>query len=292
MIPKDAINTWFERQSPAGIAGISLALVILVGWIDFFVVPEASFSVFYIIPIALAAWYGNGPVGTVISFLAALIWSYTYNASGGPNANSPVFLWNAAVRLAFFLIIAWLLTGFKETTRKLTELAHVDSLTETCNSRAFYVRLHEEINRSRRYRRPFSVAYIDLDNFKAVNDLHGHTEGDRLLRNVSALMKKNARSTDCIARMGGDEFTILFPETDSKSSRDAIQKIRNELLVQIREEGWMVTLSIGLVTYEEAPLDAQMVVKAADDLMYTVKKKGKNAMEHRVWDGKTHRPVD
>jgi diguanylate cyclase (GGDEF)-like protein len=292
MSAKDVLNNWFNRQSQARISGISVALIILVGWLDYYVDPETSFSIFYIIPVALGAWYGNGPAGIAVSILAAAVWTYTYFASGGPNANSPVLFWNAAVRLAFFLIIASLLSGLKETARKLTEQAHVDSLTDTYNSRAFYSRLNEEINRARRYRRPFSVAYIDLDNFKTVNDLHGHTEGDRLLRNITALMKRNARSTDCIARMGGDEFTILFPETDTKSSRDAVQKIREELLKEIRNEGWLVTLSIGMVTYEEAPLDAQMVVKAADDLMYSVKKKGKNGLEHRVWDGTRFDPAE
>ena len=217
----DLLDRLFDRLPPAAIMGVSLALVILVGWVDFYIDPNTSLSIFYIIPIVIGAWYAGPAGGWSISILSAVTWTYTYYASNGPNAHSPVLFWNGLVRLGFFVIIAQLLLGLKDKTRKLNELAHIDSLTETFNSRAFHFRLGEEIKRSRRYGRPFSVAYIDLDNFKSVNDLHGHASGDRLLKDVTAVMKNNARSTDFIARMGGDEFTILFPEAGSRAAREA-----------------------------------------------------------------------
>lgn len=174
------------------------------------VYPNTSLSIFYIIPIGFAAWYAGERAGRVISVLSALTWASTYYATIGLTAHSPVLYWNGSVRLAFFIIIASLLSGLKNKTEKLNDLAHIDFLTETSNSRAFYIRLEEEINRSHRYRSPFTLAYIDLDNFKTINDLYVHTAGDNLLRSITASMKTTRGALTASLEWGETNLRSFF----------------------------------------------------------------------------------
>jgi diguanylate cyclase (GGDEF)-like protein len=104
-------------------------------------------------------------------------------------------------------------TELRSAMEREKEAARTDSLTGAMNSRAFGELATAELHRARRYERPFTIAYVDIDDFKAVNDRFGHSSGDTLLRLVAETMKHNSRAVDVIARVGGDEFVILFPET-------------------------------------------------------------------------------
>jgi len=161
-------------------------------------------------------------------------------------------------------------------------LARIDSLTGAANRRAFYESLEGELSRLKRYARPFSVAYLDLDNLKRVNDDFGHEAGDTVLCTVSATARKHLRRTDTIGRLGGDEFAILFSEADSDTARAATDRFNNYLLDAMRQDRWPVTFSIGLVTYLAAPTSVEELMKKADELMYLVKKSGKNNITHAI----------
>jgi diguanylate cyclase (GGDEF)-like protein len=136
--------------------------------------------------------------------------------------------------------------------------------------------LSAELDRSRRYKRPFTLAYIDLDNFKIVNDSLGHGAGDEVLQTVVAVMREQIRRTDVVARLGGDEFALLLPETDLDAAHIAIEKIRSSLLLKMSERHWPVTASIGSLTCRDAQLSVDQLIKQADDLMYVAKSIGKN----------------
>ncbi len=155
-------------------------------------------------------------------------------------------------------------------------MAHTDVLTGLANNRAFYEQVDHEAERSRRYRHPLTIAYFDLDNFKTVNDQHGHDTGDAVLRMVGQVLKERVRKTDIVARLGGDEFADLFPETDYEEARSLTQNIRPHLLDAMKQNKWPVTFSIGTLVFSK-PLDStREMIKAADNLMYRVKKGGKN----------------
>ncbi|MFZ3264591.1 MAG: sensor domain-containing diguanylate cyclase [Terriglobales bacterium] len=162
------------------------------------------------------------------------------------------------------------------------QLARIDSLTGAANRRAFFECLEGELSRLKRYGRPLSVAYIDLDNLKRVNDQLGHETGDAVLHTVSTTIRKNLRRTDMIARMGGDEFAVLLSEARSDAARFVTEKFNHCLLDAMRQNQWPVTFSIGLVTCSTKPASVEELMKKADELMYQVKRSGKNDITHAV----------
>jgi diguanylate cyclase (GGDEF)-like protein len=129
------------------------------------------------------------------------------------------------------------------------------------------------------------LAYIDLDNFKTVNDTYGHLIGDSLLRLVADTIRNNIRTTDVLARLGGDEFVVLLPETDFEQSEIVINKVQTQLLDEMKKNNWPVTFSIGAVTFLTPPESVDEMIKKADNLMYSAKKNGKNTKKREVWSG-------
>lgn len=181
------------------------------------------------------------------------------------------------------------MTAFRKMQSDLQEalereqiMARTDPLTGATNSRNFYQQLELEMERSRRNKRSFSVVYVDLDNFKQVNDQHGHSVGDAVLCCVASCVKDKSRKTDVFARLGGDEFALLLPETDDNEVRPVMKKVREALLAEMQRNGWPVTFSVGVLTCKEVPDSADMVIKRVDDLMYTVKRTSKNATLYSI----------
>lgn len=259
-------------------------LVIVISLLKYYAKEEMSLSVFYIIPVVLVTWYINKPFGWwVISFISTFSWLLaeiyikTYSAAW-------LFLWNSATRLIFFIAVAYLLESLKKALQREKESARIDALTEIPNSRMFYEIAEQELHRFRRQRSPITVAYIDLDNFKTVNDNFGHLVGDMLLKEVAGAIKNELRTTDIVARLGGDEFAILFPDTDRDESHTAIRRIRNVLLALMKENNWLVTFSIGVVTFREPPDTVAEMVTAADYNMYMVKNADKNDVKHIIYN--------
>jgi diguanylate cyclase (GGDEF)-like protein len=151
---------------------------------------------------------------------------------------------------------------------------------------AFFYKLAEmEINRFERYKHIFSLAYIDLDNFKTVNDQWGHATGDQLLSSVANYIRQHMRQTDILARLGGDEFALLLPETDMGRARTVCAKIQEGLLAEMRGKLWPVTFSIGVLTCQIATSSVDVLVSRADDLMYAVKHRNKNGIQYATYMG-------
>ena len=161
--------------------------------------------------------------------------------------------------------------------------ADTDQLTGINNSRRFYAELANEILRSKRYGHIFSLAYIDVDNFKQINDTLGHPVGDKLLIEISECLLKSLRATDIVSRIGGDEFICLLPEAEQVNAKAAMLKAENILNDSMKKHGWNVSFSIGVITFETLPDDTLEAVKLADDLMYKVKNNSKNAIAYSVW---------
>jgi diguanylate cyclase (GGDEF)-like protein/PAS domain S-box-containing protein len=156
--------------------------------------------------------------------------------------------------------------------------ARLDFLTRIANRRAFYEIAFTESARARRYGRSLTLIYLDLDNFKQVNDTYGHEVGDELLIEVAATIRSNVRTTDTVARLGGDEFALLLPETDQDAALLVTNKLREVLLNSMQRKNWPVTVSIGLVTFSTPPESVEEMVKQADAVMYSVKARGKNSI--------------
>jgi len=162
--------------------------------------------------------------------------------------------------------------------------ARKDFLTGIANRRSFFELAGIETKRSGRYKTPLTTIYLDLDNFKTINDQFGHHIGDEVLCSVSKTIKRNIRSIDTVARLGGDEFAILLPETGAKSADVVSRKIQKELLDIMETNGWPVTFSMGVATYKKATGNFNEIIKKADGLMYSVKQHGKNMIKHEVME--------
>jgi diguanylate cyclase (GGDEF)-like protein len=264
---------------------LGFALIGAIGILDFLTGYEIGFSLFYVIPISFIAWLIGRWLGIIASLASAFVWLVADALSGNPYSHPLIPIWNTFIRLSFFIIITLLLSALRSAMEREKELASTDNVTGAVNSRLFFEMAQMEIDRSRRYEHPFTIAYIDLDNFKTVNDQFGHPTGDQVLRTVVSYARKYLRKTDVVARLGGDEFALLLPETNQESARIALSKVQGGLLEEMRRNNWPITFSIGVLTCSAAPPKAADVVKMADELMYSVKRDRKNAIKYSTYAG-------
>ena len=261
----------------------STVSVVLLGMIDFLTGYEISFSLFYLAPISMASWFAGFRLGLVVSIASAITWLLAEIASGQNYSSPLISAWNTLIRLGFFVTVTVLVDKQRESYQREKELARTDRTTGIANSRHFYELAQMELERARRFGHPFALAFIDLDNFKAVNDRFGHTQGDEVLRTVGDLVKRMSRATDRVARLGGDEFALLLPETDKTGARAAVSKLHAEMLAQMQKHNWPVTFSIGVVIFIAPPESVAVMVQVADELMYSVKAGSKNGVRYDIY---------
>lgn len=266
-----------------GLAG--LVLVGVVGYLDYLTGGEISLSLFYLIPIALVAWYAGKPYGLFISISSACAWLLAESSVGRDYAHFSILYWNTFIRFGFFIIVVFLLSALQNALEHEKALSRIDAMTGAVNNRFFSFLLGMEINRTTRYTAPLTIAYVDIDDFKVINDQYGHSTGDMVLRCVTQYCQDNLRKTDTVARLGGDEFALLLPETDQESAAKLITRIRQGLLQEMHQNKWQVTFSIGVLTCVAAVSNADDVIRMADELMYSVKKAGKNAIAFTTCPG-------
>jgi diguanylate cyclase (GGDEF)-like protein len=263
--------------------GANLLITFGIGLADFKTGREFSFSIFYLLPIVVMTWFYGRNFGFAFCIIATITWFVVDSLSGHGYSRPIIGYWNAIMRLGFFMLVALLLPVLQELERE-KHIARLDDLTGISNRRHFFELAQTELSRSQRYKHPFTLAYIDLDGFKAVNDRYGHQAGDKVLCAIVNNVKKQLRSTDIAARMGGDEFILLLPEMDHSAAQGAIDKIRLSLLKEMRKKDWPVTFSIGVLTYQSGEVGPHELVRRADKLMYAVKTNGKNAVSYGVFN--------
>jgi diguanylate cyclase (GGDEF)-like protein len=167
--------------------------------------------------------------------------------------------------------------ALKESEERFKTLSRTDPLTQLFNFRDFYEQLEHEIERTTRHSRPLSLAIIDIDHFKGINDHYGHLEGDRVLRQLGSYIQDWKRSTDKAFRYGGDEFAILMPETVGKHAQEAAQRLLRHLasLPEGDASAPLCTLSIGVSQFLQGE-KAIDLVQRADEAVYQAKKCGRN----------------
>jgi len=171
------------------------------------------------------------------------------------------------------------ITDRKQFESKLIHMAHFDQLTELANRTLFHDRLNQNIAQAKRHKQKFALLYLDLDGFKEVNDCLGHEAGDELLRETAQKLKESVREIDTVARMGGDEFTVIL--SDIKNNEDAAlvaEKILKSLSrpYESVSADHRVSTSIGIAIYPDDTIEADQLVTAADNAMYQAKNSGKN----------------
>jgi len=259
----------------------SLAIGIA-AYIDYATGRNLSFLYFYLIPVSFFIWFTTRRIGVLASILCAVIWLFE-NAVGKERLfGSEIPYLNMSIELVFFFVAILLLCSLKEALGVNEELSRVDALTGAVNRRAFYDLAGREIARLERHKHPFTVAYMDIDNFKIVNYRFGHKAGDQLLRSVADTVRKNLRKLDIVSRFGGDEFTILLPETGAEAAQVVLSRMRNVLLNIMETNKWPVTFTFGTVTFLKPPSSVEEMVKKVGSLMYSGKDSGMNTIEQEI----------
>jgi len=183
----------------------------------------------------------------------------------------------SALAIVVFIVIV-LYRIIQQHSKKLETLAFYDTLTQIYNRRYFETRLLNEIENTKRYASDLSIIFIDIDNFKQVNDTKGHDTGDEILKIISKIFKENIRKTDIIARWGGEEFVILLPNTNAKEAVVIAEKLKHSLENNIEIKtilSYALNASFG-VTENKKSDDIDTIIKRADNAMYISKKNGKN----------------
>ncbi len=248
--------------------------------IDYFT-GDFSLTLFYLLPVFLGAWFVNKWAGLAFAFLSGLF-IVLVRAVPQVGPFDPVVLqfWNTGMEISFLVLMSLTLSMLRRELDTEKALARLDHLTGAMNRRSFLELAEYELKQSRRYERILSIAFIDLDNFKTVNDQLGHETGDILLVKVVRILVEHLRSTDLVARLGGDEFCVLFPETGSQEVLEVLEKVRKLLLDAMSSNNWAVTFSIGALTYTTPPPSVEVMLREADTRMYAVKQSGKNMISH------------
>jgi diguanylate cyclase (GGDEF)-like protein len=262
-----------------------LVFILVAGLValEHFTKPEITVALPYLIPIAVAAWFLGETFGIAISALMVAMWTFAEITKGKVYSSVSLYYLYAAVRLFLFVVVTTLLVRLKTVLSAERVMSRLDFLTGVMNSRSFYESACVEIERCIRHGRLFSVAYMDMDNLKAINDKYGHSRGDDVLRAIASTIKENLRKIDIVARMGGDEFVILFPEADYKASDKAVEKIQNALKHKKSLREFSISFSIGILTCESCPDSMDKMIEMVDSLMYSIKNHGKNGIAHSTY---------
>lgn len=271
----------FLERLPKGLifAG-SLLLTGLVAYADYNTGPGISLLLFYLAPIGAAAWYGERWMGLVVAILAATAWVH-HELIDQAQAHILIFTWNAFMRVALFGVFAYLLSSLRLRLVQTSIQACTDPLTGLYNRRYLYERIGAELKRAHRHHRSFTLVSIDIDDFKAINDRHGHAAGDAVLTAAGEVLRHDTREIDTAARTGGDEFVVFLIETGAAAGRDVAEKLRVALRARMKALRFPATFSIGVASFERAPADLDDMFRQVDAQLYRAKRLGKDRVVGR-----------
>lgn len=265
---------YLESKGRTFNALVGIILSATVGVIDYLAPETYAFGFLYVLTIAFTAWFSSKYAGLIVAVGCTLLWSVDRFKLDIIYAS----VWNSLSALGIFCFVSYLLTKMHMMWEIECSFSNKDPLTGVLNRRAFSTLAEYEVLISQRECKPLSMAYLDIDDFKKVNDHYGHEKGDELLVAVVACIAQHIRKTDIVARMGGDEFTILLPATDQAAVKVVMEKVVEELNQLSTNSDWPTTFSVGVVTYKYGAAGFSEIVATADKLMYRVKKSGKNSI--------------
>ncbi|MBZ0137450.1 MAG: diguanylate cyclase [Planctomycetes bacterium] len=271
----------------------ALAMVVLFAGVDYVTGTEVRSVMFYIVPIVLVAWTMPRAWVLLISLLSSMAWTavlfYTTNFS-----HPTIAIWNEVAALSIFVMVGMTLATVRRERDRLrrantrinqlleneAKISRTDLLTGLPNSREFLERLQPELARSARDGKPMAVMYIDLDNFKKVNDRHGHAAGDAVLRKIADALRNTLRGSDIPARLGGDEFAVLLWQPEQAGAEKAGERVLEAIVTAAQDySDCKVSASIGIAWFTKPPSTPEETLKIADDAMYEVKDSGKGRVK-------------
>ena len=253
--------------------------LILAGIVDYATGFEIRAYPLYFLPVCLAAWRFD-VIGAASAVSAATaIWAASNVASGLKYSQFYILAINACAQFITFAVVAALLNYARILLDREKFLSNTDRTTGLLNSRGFYPLVTFAVASCRRRNKSLSFAYIDLDNFKCVNDKYGHQRGDVLLNDVAALLKSTLRESDIVARLGGDEFAVCLPDTAQAQAAPILERLRVAISEVFPGTECKVSASVGAVCWDVPPDDIEAMISEADNVMYRIKAAGKNRVE-------------
>ncbi len=256
-----------------------VAEVTIITYLDFSLANTYySLDVMYCLPVIQAARLGSiramrrsdTQTSTFVGIFTAVAWSCTEAAIIWPAYPMGAFAMNVFTRSVTFTVLGRVVARLW----KEREYSRKDTLTSLANRLEFIERFETEQLRSERSGSPYSLLFIDIDQFKLLNDNHGHHVGDEALKAVSRILTSNSRNVDTAARLGGDEFVLLFPETDAYVCGILVNRIKSVSGKKFKSEGWAISLSIGHITSVGRDKSVEEALHEADENMYLMKKAG------------------
>ncbi|UUO06855.1 GGDEF domain-containing protein [Blastopirellula sp. J2-11] len=263
---------------------VASCFCIVIGGLDLFLENEVPISGLCLPFVVAVCWVASLQTAMVLSLFCAMAWIiddtfFLHSASPGITLKEA---WLTAVHACFFLAIVSVIWRLRCAYERERAFARIDALTGLLNTAAFNDTAEREAARCRRTSSPLTVAFIDCDNFKQVNDTLGHRTGDRLLKAIARTLCHSVREMDAVARLGGDEFALLLPEASKEKAEIVIERVRTHLNKAMAAENWPVTFSIGVAVYHNPEIDADALLHGADQLMYDVKRNAKDGVAFQV----------
>ncbi len=277
------IDGWFAALPPGRKWLTVLAAWVAAGAADILTGCEVALAVLYVFPITLATWYLGKRSGALVGALSSILVVGPDMLESRLAIDHPCYLpvkWSASC--GAFLLIVFAMNTLRSRLDHERQLARRDSLTGLLNRRAFSELLDEYLRQADHARRPLSLAYLDVDDFKTINDDIGHHGGDHVLELVGDLLARNCRTGDVVARVGGDEFALLLPDAERLDAERLIARLQDSLNRTFADDRQVVTCSIGVVTFQTPPRSSKVAMMMADTVMYRVKSQGKNAVDFVV----------
>jgi diguanylate cyclase (GGDEF)-like protein len=235
-----------------------------------------SLDVFYCLPIIQAARlgaihavrYSDKQTPAIVGTLAAVVWTGGEVVAVYPDYPLSAFALNAFARSVTLTVLGRVVAKLW----KEREFSRKDVLTDLANRLEFIERFEIEQARSTRSGKPYSLLFMDINQFKLLNDEQGHHAGDEALKELSAILRENSRKGDVVSRFGGDEFALLFPETDATAGEALGKRILSATEHEFEKRGWPISLSLGLVTGSGDGKQIDDLLREADGKMYAMKK--------------------
>ncbi len=274
-----AHSPWARRIGAAAGVLLLLGSGLLLG-----LLASGAVVLLLLLPIALLSWYGGLWAGRLGALAGALMQSMLGGlwVAGAPRVGMDVV--GFAVTLAVLLLVAQALPGLRIAMRAHREHSRQDPLTGLGNRRFFRDVTAIELHRSRRYKRPVSLACIDVDGFERINESSGYAAGDALLGRIGRALTDGLRSSDVVARIAGDEFAILLPETIGAGAQTVVDKLRDRLTGVLAENGHALTFSVAIVGVDEGPASVEPLFRQVDELMQEAKRSGPGHSRFRTYE--------
>lgn len=273
----------FVRPRWASVLAVcaSASFSAITAYLDVVSGPTVRVFPIYFLPVALVAWRFGVRAACWSAVFATTAWELAHRFESGSEHHAGLTsIWNVSMLWMTFFGFAWITGRLSAVLDQRSTESRQDALTELLNLRGFEERVQVECERAERYRTRLVVAFLDLDGFKFVNDSAGHAAGDRLLREVAEHLRRATRACDLVARVGGDEFCIAFPETDRASAYVALERIRGTIEQLRLARAFGVTVSIGVAETSVSTGSLAELLRQADRAMYTAKRSGKNLVRY------------